>query len=606
MQNEPNLPKAQMNVNKVLTKDYENKPNWTLGENEPKTNPNKANFRGKIMLLSMKIQSRCKSLGHYPGQIEAPNAYDRLTKKYRREYPVLNSPAQSLSERRNPGKRGQTNLKASYRSLWGLRPRCFSGSPFLRLRGSDPVYGFFQPLRWIFVLLDSVDVGQRRLHQERLVSQRRALGIDFQKAGAEPFDNVRVLGGDVRCLVGICLNVVKEFSHELVVALADGRDADTATDFKDDFIAWTGLSAEEHTGHIETVDREFLLVAAPGDGDESREEIGDEHHPVVGSAGLGVPRPANDAGYAHATFERGVLCAAIRLVHLLGEAAVVVGEDKQGVLGKAVFFQCSGDAPDGVIEALQGGLARGVFVCVSWNAIDRSVNGIERDVEEKRLLFTLLGDNTLGFGGDKVGGIALFLDWLFIAVPVVHDKTRRCVVRDHPVIVVDAPGVMAVLVHETLLHRQVFLEPFARVPFPDDCSEVARFLEGFSDGPFVSLESVDTASGNALVVVGKSQAKLFEIAGFAEVFAAPVHPVAEGIAASQKGAAGRRADRVSVELREPETIRGKPVDMGGELGIAAVEAGFSPAHVVAENKDDVWSGTCEFFANLILCCIVVR
>ncbi len=43
MQNEPNLPKAQMNVNKVLIKDYENKPNWTLGENEPKTNPIKAN-----------------------------------------------------------------------------------------------------------------------------------------------------------------------------------------------------------------------------------------------------------------------------------------------------------------------------------------------------------------------------------------------------------------------------------------------------------------------------------------------------------------------------------------------------------------------------------
>ncbi|MHC4685930.1 MAG: hypothetical protein ACYTEW_16675 [Planctomycetota bacterium] len=32
-----------MNVNKVLTKDYENKPNWTLGENEPKTNPIKPN-----------------------------------------------------------------------------------------------------------------------------------------------------------------------------------------------------------------------------------------------------------------------------------------------------------------------------------------------------------------------------------------------------------------------------------------------------------------------------------------------------------------------------------------------------------------------------------
>jgi len=51
MQNEPNFGKAQMNVNKVLIKDYENKPNWTLGENEPKTNPirtqNKPNFKGK-------------------------------------------------------------------------------------------------------------------------------------------------------------------------------------------------------------------------------------------------------------------------------------------------------------------------------------------------------------------------------------------------------------------------------------------------------------------------------------------------------------------------------------------------------------------------------
>ncbi len=36
MQNEPNFRKSQMNVTKVLTKDYENKPNWTLGENEPK------------------------------------------------------------------------------------------------------------------------------------------------------------------------------------------------------------------------------------------------------------------------------------------------------------------------------------------------------------------------------------------------------------------------------------------------------------------------------------------------------------------------------------------------------------------------------------------
>ncbi len=480
-------------------------------------------------------------------------------------------------------------LQASERSLWGLRPRRLSRSPFLRLRGADSVYGFFQPIGRGLILFDSIDVRQRRFHQERLVSQRRTLGIDFQKAGAKPFDNVRMLGGDVGRLVGVCLDVVKEFSHEFIVTLADGRDADAASDFKDDFIAWTRLTTEEHAGHIETVDREFLLVAAPRDGDEGREEIGNEHHSVVDGAGLSMPRPANDARHAYSTFERGVLCAAIRFVHLLGKAAIVVGEDKQGAVGKAVFFQCSHDASKGVIETLQGGFTSGVFVCVSGNPIDWPVNGIERYVEEKRLLLTLFGDETLSFRGDKVGGIALLLDWLFISVPVVHDKTRRCVVRDHFVIIVDAPGVVAVLVHEALLHRQVFLQPFACMPFPDDCGEVARFLEGFSDGPFVCVESMDTTSGDTLVVVGKSQAELFEIAGFAEVFAAPVHPVAEGIATCQKGAAGRRADRVGVELGEPKTIRCKPVNIAGEFGVATIEAGFSPAHVVAENEYDVRS-----------------
>jgi len=34
-----NSRKAKMNVNKVLTKDYENMSNWAICENEPKTNP---------------------------------------------------------------------------------------------------------------------------------------------------------------------------------------------------------------------------------------------------------------------------------------------------------------------------------------------------------------------------------------------------------------------------------------------------------------------------------------------------------------------------------------------------------------------------------------
>ncbi|MBW8041626.1 MAG: hypothetical protein FVQ85_16745 [Planctomycetes bacterium] len=43
MQNEPNFRKSQMNVNKVLTKDYVNKTLGEHGKNEPKTNPNEPN-----------------------------------------------------------------------------------------------------------------------------------------------------------------------------------------------------------------------------------------------------------------------------------------------------------------------------------------------------------------------------------------------------------------------------------------------------------------------------------------------------------------------------------------------------------------------------------
>ena len=45
MQNEPNLLESQMNVTKVLTRDYVNKTLGERGKNEPKTNPIKANFK---------------------------------------------------------------------------------------------------------------------------------------------------------------------------------------------------------------------------------------------------------------------------------------------------------------------------------------------------------------------------------------------------------------------------------------------------------------------------------------------------------------------------------------------------------------------------------
>jgi len=35
MQNKPNFQDTQMNVSSILTMTYENKSNWTLGENKP-------------------------------------------------------------------------------------------------------------------------------------------------------------------------------------------------------------------------------------------------------------------------------------------------------------------------------------------------------------------------------------------------------------------------------------------------------------------------------------------------------------------------------------------------------------------------------------------
>ena len=67
-----------MNVSVALTKEYENKSNWAICENEPKRTQNKAKqtqFQSQYMLLRMKINPRRVSLCYYADEIEAPNAY---------------------------------------------------------------------------------------------------------------------------------------------------------------------------------------------------------------------------------------------------------------------------------------------------------------------------------------------------------------------------------------------------------------------------------------------------------------------------------------------------------------------------------------------------
>ncbi len=55
MQNKAKFRKGQMNVNKVLTRDYEKKTLGERGKNEPKTNPNEPN---QSQLKPIKCQNK--------------------------------------------------------------------------------------------------------------------------------------------------------------------------------------------------------------------------------------------------------------------------------------------------------------------------------------------------------------------------------------------------------------------------------------------------------------------------------------------------------------------------------------------------------------------
>jgi len=57
MQNKPNLPDAQMNVNSLVIMDYKNKRNWTLSQNKPNQTQFKANSKpiSKIPKMSLNI-----------------------------------------------------------------------------------------------------------------------------------------------------------------------------------------------------------------------------------------------------------------------------------------------------------------------------------------------------------------------------------------------------------------------------------------------------------------------------------------------------------------------------------------------------------------------
>ena len=392
---------------------------------------------------------------------------------------------------------------------------------------------------------------------------------DLGEAGGQLFHDLRMRGRDVRFLVGILRDVEEHVTHEFPVPAPDGGKADAPGDFEDDLVALAGLIREEHAGHVEGVDGTLLFVLAAREGDEGGVEIGDEHHAVLRGAGLGVSRPAHETGDAHAALEGRVLGAAPGFAHRFEDRPVVIREDEQGVVAEAVLVEGRDDPADRLVEALEHGITDGERIVligrIVEGRVERSVDGVEGNVEKERLL--LLGcpgrDDALGLGGEEIGGIALFTQWFLVAVPVVDREAGRGIVDDGLGVIVDAPGVVAVLVQKPLTHGKVLGEPLSEVPLPDEGGEVTRLLESLRHGPLIGVEGVDTPGRFAAIVVGEGEPESLEVTRLAEVLGAPVRPRAEGVATSEKGAPGRGTHGVGVELGELEALGGELVEMGG-------------------------------------------
>jgi len=66
-------PQSQMNVNTCITKDYENKSDWTLGENKPNSTPNKPNFQKAKMTASVLATKDYRKIDDFSVRINKPN-----------------------------------------------------------------------------------------------------------------------------------------------------------------------------------------------------------------------------------------------------------------------------------------------------------------------------------------------------------------------------------------------------------------------------------------------------------------------------------------------------------------------------------------------------
>ena len=126
MQNKPNFPKSQMNVNTYNTKNYKNKRNWTIGQSKPNSNPIKPNYRKAKMNVNLTLTKDYIKYDDFAVQKNKPNsnpisvkpkmsANVFVTKDYENETAfrlLKNKPKQSQFPK------GQNELKIDCRKIW--------------------------------------------------------------------------------------------------------------------------------------------------------------------------------------------------------------------------------------------------------------------------------------------------------------------------------------------------------------------------------------------------------------------------------------------------------------------------------------------------------
>ncbi len=74
MQNKPNFRKSQMNLSIYLQTAYENKSDWTLGQNKPNSNPIKPNLRKAKMNVNLYFIEDYRKKDDFTVRINKPNS----------------------------------------------------------------------------------------------------------------------------------------------------------------------------------------------------------------------------------------------------------------------------------------------------------------------------------------------------------------------------------------------------------------------------------------------------------------------------------------------------------------------------------------------------